>query len=427
MSHRIGFLSIFFLVTASQIGSGVFMQPANLAAYGLLSLGGWAIASIGAITLALVFAKLCSWFPRTGGPHVYIKEAFGVSAAFFTGWTYWVVSWVSTTAVIIASVGYILPLLGCNVPIINVLLEIILLSVITSLNFYGITTAGRIEWLLTIFKIILLVIVPILALYYFSSNNFMLDAAVKHFPISQNLGRVALICFWGFIGLETATTAAGEVKNPARVIPLAVISGTLCVALLYLINALGTMGVIPGHELVHSNAPYADVIRFIIGGNWYLVVSLMASFICIGCLNAWIMTSGQIVLGLAQDGLMPACLAQKNRYEAPIWGILIGSIGIGILLILTAHKSVAAQVLTIIDFSVTAFLFIYAFCCLAFFKFLWRMRKDFSFSMLLHVLYGCIALIFCCWVIYEIPVYTIMIASLFTLTGVPFYLWFRLK
>ncbi|MFT4327493.1 MAG: amino acid permease, partial [Wolbachia pipientis] len=110
MSNKIGFLAIFALVISSQIGSGIFMLPISLAPYGAYSLISWVISGFGAISLALVFASLCAKFPETGGPHIYVKHAFGSTAAFFVGWTYWVSSWVSSTAVTIASIGYLAPL-----------------------------------------------------------------------------------------------------------------------------------------------------------------------------------------------------------------------------------------------------------------------------------------------------------------------------
>ncbi|MDP3889533.1 MAG: amino acid permease [bacterium] len=426
MSRKMGFWSVFALVMGSQVGSGVFMLPANLAPYGIFSLGGWIISGLGAVALALVFAKLCSWFPQTGGPHVYVKEAFGLSAAFFTGWTYWVVSWVSTTVLIIASIGYLTPLIGCNTPTVNIFLEIGLLLAITALNFRGVTTAGRAEFLLTMLKLIPLFIVPILALYYFNSAHFSLDSTVAHLTTQQILGRVTLLTMWGFVGLETATTSAGSVDNPSKTIPRAVIVGTICVALLYLISSLGIMGAIPGKELAHSNAPYADVVQFIFGGNWHLVISVLASIACIGSLNAWTMTSGQTVLGLAQDGLMPAFFGRKNKYDAPYLGILTSSIGIIAFLIMTANKSLVTQILMIIDFSVTAFLFVYTLCCLAFLRLLLQKKAN-IWRMLPQLIYGSLALIFCGWVIYETQVYVILIASLFTLIGLPFYLLFLSK
>ncbi len=425
-SRTIGFWPVFALVTGSQIGSGVFMLPATLAPFGMYSMAGWIMSGISAIALALVFAQLCAWFPKTGGPHVYVQEAFGPSAAFFTGWTYWIISWVSTTVVVIASVGYLLPLIGHDNTALTLLLELTILFAVTALNFRGVTAAGRAEFFLTLLKIIPLLVVPLCALYYFNSSNFTLDATISQLTLSQILSRVALLTFWGFIGVETATTAAESVENPSKTIPRAVVAGTACVALLYLINSLGIMGIIPGSELMHSNAPYADAAQLIFGGNWYLLISVAASIICIGTLNAWMLTSGQIALGLAQDKLLPAFFGRKNKYDAPFWGLLASCMGIVPLLILTANKSLAAQVLTIIDFSVTAFLFVYGICCLAFFKLLIQ-RTNTTRDRLLPLLYGYIALSFCCWVLYETTLSTILIASLFTLSGIPFYLYYRAR
>jgi APA family basic amino acid/polyamine antiporter len=421
MSCKIGFWSVLALVTGSQIGSGVFMLPANLAPYGALSLGGWIISGLGAIALALVFAQLCCWLPKTGGPHVYVKEAFGPSIAFFTGWTYWVVSWISTTVVIIASIGYLTPLIGDHSPAVLLGLEIGLLLLITLLNFKGVKAAGNAEFLLTLLKIIPLFVMPLAALWFFDQKNIMVDITVSQLSTSQILGQVTLLTLWGFIGLESATTPAESVENPSKTIPRAVIWGTISVAVLYLLNSLGIMGVIPGSELMQSKAPYADAARVVFGGNWHIVISLIASVICIGTLNAWVLASSQVALGLAQDGLMPAFFSRKNRHDAPYWGLFISCAGIVPLLILTSNENLAKQMMTIIDFSVTAFLFVYAACCLAFFKLLLQ-RKDKASAW--GLFYGCLALCFCGWIIYETPLSTLLIAGCFTLSGVPVYLWY---
>lgn len=107
----------------------------------------------------------------------------------------------------------------------------------------------------------------------------------------------------GFIGLESATTPAGAVENPSKTIPRAIVLGTLTVALIYILNSLGIMGVVPSTQLMNSHAPYVDAAQVIFGGNWHLLISLLASIVCIGTLNAWMLTSSQIAFGLAQDGL----------------------------------------------------------------------------------------------------------------------------
>ncbi len=421
MSSKIGFWSVFALVTGSQIGSGVLMLPTNLAPYGTLSLIGWLISGLGAVMLALVFANLCSRYPRTGGPHAYVKETFGNMPAFFTGWTYWIISWVSTPIVICASVGYLTPLLGMPSPWFKLALEMFLLLSITAINLRGVKAAGSAEFFLSLLKIIPLLIVPIAALSLFDMNNFAkMETVATMGTMSQSLGHVVLLTLWGFIGLESATAPAGSVENPGKTIPKAVVWGTICVALLYFLNSLGIMGAMSAGDLINSKAPYADTVRLLVPGNWHMVVSLIAAVVCIGTLNAWMLASGQIALGNAQDGLMPAFIAKQNRHGAPAVALIISCLGILPLLIMTMNESLTQSINIIIDFSVTAFLFVYIVCCLAIIKVLFKHKGS-----LLQWSYTLGALSFCGWIIYETPVKTLLISSCFVLSGLPFYFYQR--
>jgi APA family basic amino acid/polyamine antiporter len=418
MLQKLGFWSVFGLVTGSQIGTAVLMLPANLAPFGIYSLIGWIVSSCGAIVLALLFAILCAKFPRTGGPHVYVKKAFGNSAAFFTGWTYWVISWVSTSTVVITAIGYLSPLIGAQNSSVYLILEILLLSVVMALNLKGIGVAGRIEILLVLLKFIPLVIIPIAALMQFNASNFVIDQKVSSLTTSQILGKVVLLTFWGFIGIEAATAQAESVINPSKTIPKAIIIGTFCVVILYLINSIGIIGLVPREDLMHSNAPYVNATQIIFGGEWHLFVSIIASVICIGTLNAWVLTSGQIALGLAQDKLLPALFGKKNKNDAPVWGVVISCVGILPLLIITANSDLSKQITEIIDFSVIAFLFVYLACSLAFLKLLLVKPKE---TALYEWLIACGSIVFCSWIIYETPLKVLLIASAFAASGIPVY------
>lgn len=425
MSNKIGFWSVFALVTGSQIGTGVFMFPANLAPYGLYGLSGWLISGCGAIMLSLVFAALCSKFPQTGGPHVYVAKAFGREAAFFVGWTYWVISWVSTTAVIVTAVGYATSFLPELSGLSYLVIEILLLLAITSLNIKGIRSAGKAEIFLTFLKFAPLLIMSLFALRFFDIENFSVSKEVTQMPVSQILGKVTLLSLWGFIGLESATTTAGSVNNPSKTIPRAIIFGTLCVALLYFVNSVSIMGLIPGAALSSSVAPYVDAAYIIFGGRWHVAVSLLAAIVCIGTLNAWVLASGQIVLGLAEDGLMPKFFAVKNSKDSPVNGLIVSSLGIIPLLFLTADKNIATQITTIIDFSVIAFLFVYLLCSLGLLKILLLQQP--SFSRFASMLVACAASLFCLWVIYETQIYTLLVAFMFVVSGLPVYLFWYCK
>ncbi|MGL9717338.1 MAG: APC family permease [Wolbachia sp.] len=420
MSNKIGFLTVFALVISSQIGSGVFMLPISLAPYGAYSLISWIISGAGAVSLALVFATLCAKFPETGGPHVYAKHAFGPTAAFFVGWTYWIISWVSTTALIVVGVGYLTPLFHEDVQNIRLLLELLLFTIITLINLRGIATAGRIEFLLTVIKIAVLLAIPVTAVFFFDKSNFIISEEISSLTTSQILARSTLLTLWCFIGVELATAPAGLIDNPAKTIPRAVVLGTICVAVIYFINSFAIMGLINGNDLANSRAPYVDAIKIMFSGNWHLIISIIAFIFCVGCLNAWVLSSGQVAFGLAEDRLMPQFFTRKNKHGSPFWGIVVSSVGTAVLLIFTSNNNFAKQITSIIDFSVVSFLFVYLVCSLAFLKVIIKERNYYK------LLIGIIATTFCCWVIVETPINTLLIASLFTVSGVPLYLfWYR--
>jgi APA family basic amino acid/polyamine antiporter len=421
MSNRIGFWSVLALVVGSQIGSGVFMLPASLASFGMYSIAGWIASAVGAISLAMVFASLCARFPKTGGPHVYIERLFGRDTSFFAGWTYWVVSWVSSTAVIVAAIGYLSPFIGDQSPYVYLALEIILLLLIGSLNLFGVSIAGRAETVFTLLKFLPLFIVPVAAIWQFDIANFQVSEVIASQSSSTSIAQAALLTLWGFVGLESATTPAGSVENPGKTIPRALIIGTSIVAMIYIFNSMAIMGLIPGQILANSNAPYVTAAQYVFGGNWHLWISIAASIVCIGTLNAWVLTSGQISLGLAEDKMMPATFARLNKNNAPYASIICSCLGIVPLLVLTANKNIAGQVASVIDFSVTSFLFIYLLCSIV--NLVLALREKVGILSILNSLFS---IGFCAWVISETSLNTIMISSLFTLSGIPLYFfWYR--
>jgi APA family basic amino acid/polyamine antiporter len=238
------------------------------------------------------------------------------------------------------------------------------------------------------------------------------------------LGHVTLLTLWGFIGVESATTAAGSVKNAKKTIPRALILGTLSVALIYFLSSIGIMGLIPSTDLMNSRAPFVDAAAHLWGGHWHLLISAIASVVCIGTLNAWVLTSGQIALGLAQDKLLPAPFALTNARGAPMWGIITSSLGIFPLLILTNSDSLAQQITDLIDISVISFLFVYIICSFGLLKIL-KKEKNLAFNI--ATIACIIALLFCLFIVSQTPLNTLIVSTLFSLSGIPMYWRMRAK
>ncbi|MBI3508133.1 MAG: amino acid permease [Chlamydiia bacterium] len=412
---KLSFRALVSLVIGSQIGSGVFLLPASLAILGPISLFGWLISGVGAILLALVFSQLSLRLPQSGGPHVYMERAFGKTAAFYTAWTYWVVSWMSSIAVILAAVGYLSSMISIASPAMMLLAEILIITTISLINMRGAGVAGSLELFLTILKCLPLIVIPIAGLFYLRPEYFAWTASTNTL---QSLNTASLMTFWGFIGLESATVTAGIIENPSKAIPRAVIMGTIAVAAIYFLNSIGIMGIIDPQILAHSSAPYVDAAHALFGLGWHTVIACIAFIVCIGTLNAWVLTSGQMAKEAGTAGLFPSIFGKTNRFGAPYVSLSIALCCTLPLLCLTLTPNILHQLNEIIDISVTIFLFVYLGCSCAFLKILSQEKGSLFYRCI-----GWLAVAFCVWALSYITLKHLAIGALFLASGLPIYLW----
>ncbi|MBI3265415.1 MAG: amino acid permease, partial [Acidobacteria bacterium] len=142
----IGFWTAVALVVGNMIGSGVFLLPASLAKYGGIGLLGWLVSTIGAVLLALVFARLARLDPAAGGPYAYTRRAFGDLAGFLVAWGYWISCWCTNAALAVAFVGYLDPFFPTVVrqPAAAALMAIATVWLLTAVNIRGVRAAGQV-------------------------------------------------------------------------------------------------------------------------------------------------------------------------------------------------------------------------------------------------------------------------------------------
>ena len=138
-----GLWSCVALVVGNMIGSGIFMLPSVLAAYGPLTLWGWGASLIAALSLAIVFARLSAIIPSAGGPHVYTREAFGDFAGYLCAWCYWKSAWIGNAAIVVTVVGYFTVFFPQLVnPVAGASLAVGLLWLLTFINLGGIGSSA---------------------------------------------------------------------------------------------------------------------------------------------------------------------------------------------------------------------------------------------------------------------------------------------
>ena len=420
MKQNLSLLAIISIVMGAQIGSGIFIAASNFAQYGYYSVAGWITAGIGAIFLALVFSFLCEKLPsNNGGPQIYATIAFGRFWGFLTGWTYWFISWVSTIAVISSASNYFCLALGIYSKINNLLISLFILWSIILLNLQGIKSSSKMELFLTILKIIPLIIIPLLALIYFNSSNIYESQEIIQQSFNDKITKVTISSLWCFIGLETATTFAGSVQDGSKKIPKAIVIGTILVLLIYLFNTTSILGAMDSSLLVNSKSPYSEVANMVFKGQyWDRIISFISSVVCIGTINAWMIASSKASEGMAASGFLPKAFGKLNKNQIPAFSLIFIASSLSLLLILTSDDDISNQINKVIDVSVISYLVVYIVSCSALFK---------LSDKLLHKFIAIIASIFCLWVIANTDFQTNLVASLFTIIGIPFYFHTKFK
>ncbi|MCE3035808.1 amino acid permease [Streptomyces sp. CMSTAAHL-2] len=322
-ARRFGLPVATALVMGNIIGGGIFLLPASIAPYGTVSLVAFGVLTIGAIALALTFGKLAARDPRTGGPYVYARGAFGDFAGFLAAWSYWITTWVSNAALAVAAVGYLdvlIPVSGHRWTACLAALAIQWLPALA--NFAGTRYVGAVQLVSTVLKFVPLLLVAVGGLFFFDPSRLGPFNSSGHGAIGAVSASAALLLF-SYLGVESAAVSAGEVKNARRNVGRATVIGTAGAALVYLLGTLSVFGTVAHHRLVNSTAPFSDAVNAMFGGSWGgWAVALAALVSMIGCLNGWTLLSAQTPYAAARDGLFPAAFTRRRR-GVPTVGVAV--------------------------------------------------------------------------------------------------------
>jgi APA family basic amino acid/polyamine antiporter len=334
------------LVAGNMIGSGIFLLPAALAAYGPISLVGWAITATGALMLALVFANLGRAYPKTGGPYEYSRRAFGDFIGFQVAWGYWIAAWVGNAAIAVAAVAYAAefwdPL--ADDALVGALAAIACIWSLTLVNLLGVKPGGQVSLITTILKLLPLIGIAVIGLFYIDGDNFSpFNASDKSW--FEAIRAAAPLTLWAFIGLESVTVPAEDVENPGRVIPLSTMLGTIVTTIVYVLGTVVVFGVVSTPALAESTAPFSDAAKAMWGSEWGDVISLGAVISAYGCLNGWILLTGQVPLAAARDGLFPSVFSRLTSRGAPYVGLIV-STALASVLLLTNYAEGLVDVFT---------------------------------------------------------------------------------
>lgn len=323
----LGFWALTALVIGNVIGSSIFVLPSLLAPFGGLAIVSWLITSAGAILLALVFAKLASEVPKAGGPYAYTRLAFGDFAGFIIAWGYWIGLWGSVAAVAVGTLSYVgalFPAVAQSMPLSGAV-AIGSIWLLTLVNLRGVQSAGALQSITTILKLVPLVAIGTLGLLHVNWTHFTPTIPEGYPSLTSAIIGATAITLFSFLGIESATVPADDVEEPKRNIPRATVVGTVVVAAVYIMSTIGVMGALPPTVIAGSPAPYAEAASAMWGGWAYLLVTIGAVISGLGALNGFILLQGQVPMAAAQDRLFPARFAKLSKAGVPAFGCVVST------------------------------------------------------------------------------------------------------
>ncbi len=421
-ARQIGIVTATALVLGNMVGSGIFLLPASLASFGGYSLWGWGISAVGALLLAWVFSRLARRQPKAGGPYAYTRTRFGDFVGFLVAWGYWISMIAANAAIAVAFASYLsvfIPVLATS-PLAGALVTLTAVWAIILINILGIRSAGRVQVVTTILKLVPLIALALFGLAYFNPH-ILASGHYSGSPFSAIDATIALT-LWAFLGLESATIPADHVRNASKTIPRATLLGTSIAALLYIACTVAIMGIIPAATLAHSNAPFADAAR-LLWGNWAgWLIAVTAAVSCFGALNGWVMMTGQLPRAVARDHLFPSFFARESSRGTPTIGLLLGGVLTSLLVMTNYSHGLVAMFTFIILLSTLSTLIPYVFCAAVQLIYSWETRLGSAYA-LRDLLFAGGALAFALWAIKGTGLETIFWGLLLILIGVPVYIW----
>jgi arginine:agmatine antiporter len=365
-ARQVGVIPATLMVAGNMMGSGVFLLPASLAATGGIAIFGWAVTIVGALALAIVFAKMSSLDPSPGGAYAYARRAFGPAFGYQTNLVYWLAGWIGNVAIVIVGVGYLsyfFPFL--HNPLAAAITGVLILWFFVGVNIVGPGLATTLQSYTTSIALIPIGGVAIFGWFWFSSDTYMAAWNVTGASSISAIQGTLNVTLWAFIGVETASVAAGVVKDPKRNVPIATVGGVLIAATCYVLACTAIMGIVPNADLQLSASPFGDAVRLAIGDTGGAIVALCAAVGCLGSLGGWILVTSQSAKAAADDGLFPPIFRRTNADGTPVAGLVIVGILMTIVQMMAISPTASEQFGIVSSTSVLLTLIPYIYTCAA--------------------------------------------------------------
>jgi len=304
------------------VGAGIFALPGRVAAeLGSAAIVAYLVCSVVLSLVFLCFAEVGSRVSRSGGAYAYIEEAFGPFAGFVASILFWfgysAMADAGITVIMVDSIATMVPILGESIP--RAIFIVAVLGFLAAVNIIGVKAGVRLYVFNTWAKLVPLLLLLVAGLFVIDVDNL----AFPEWPSAKAIGATTIILFFAFTGAECALNASGEIKNPAKTVPMGLVFGIGALLILYIGLQTVSQGVL-GPELANNTkAPLVAVATEVFGdwGGKMLLVGMVISIY--GALSGDMLGGPRVVFASSLDNNLPKFLSKVHpQYKTPYVAII---------------------------------------------------------------------------------------------------------
>ncbi len=343
------------LIVGGVIGSGIFLTPGDIAAAlprPMLFLLIWVVGGLITLFACFAFAELGAMFPEAGGHYIFLREAYGEAPAFLYGWMLFTVGGTGTVATLAVAFaeyfGVVLPVFEAHTAILSIaghtltrghVVALVAITVLTVTNILGLRRGATLQNLATFLKFAAIAAFVILGLligkgswsHFHEAGASNWQLATGNWQLLSALGVALIAVFWAYDGWVYITWVAGEIKNPQRTLPRALVGGIILVALCYIAMSIAYLFALPAPEIARYSggtglgnivAHAAAVTLFSPRAAGWLAAMIAIS--CFGAMSSAILSGARVYYAMAHDGVFFHALARVHpRWHTPALSLVI--------------------------------------------------------------------------------------------------------
>jgi arginine:agmatine antiporter len=422
--RRLGLIACTAVVVCNTIGPGFHLMPAQLAPHGRLAVLMWMVIAAGALCLGLTFARLARLVPVTGGPYVYAHVAYGDRAGFLVAWAYWIAIWSSLPGIAAAFSGSLVravPTIDGRWTEMTIAIGAIWLMVF--INLRGVRLTGL--FIVSAASATLLAFGALAVAGLFQPRPELpgtFNSGGE--PLGTAIPALAPLAVASFLGLESATVPADDVRRPTWTIPRATVLGVLIVSLVY-VAAATVMPAATPPGLVGSWMPLADAGWLPGESPGSAVAAIAAMMASLGALAGWMLLVGQVPEAAARHRLFPRMFVEVSRRGVPARAVVLSAALATVLLAAQASRvpALTGVVELVVTLGMGAAVIPYVFCAFARRRLMAPLTRGIRPTRITVVDGGAFA--FALVMLYARAAEAAAFGLLLLAAGIPVYLWRR--